>query len=347
MGGDLRCGGDCEAITEQEVSLSHANARLTFHGRCLLVERVLIDHRPVSHVAKEMGISRQAAHRWVARFRAEGPAGLQDRSSRPHRMPTRTPEAVEAGVLAARRELRAGRDRIAEATGVPARTVSAILARHRVPAIALLDPITGAVIRASKATEHRYERPAPGDLIHVDVKKLGRIRDGGGWRALGRDVAPRSHGRRDAPSSTRIGFDYVHAAVDDHSRLAYAEIHPDEKGATCAGFLLRAAAFFAEHAITVREVMTDNAKNYVISRDFQTALAVIGARHRLIKAYCPWQNGKVERFNRTLQTEWAYRQRFTSNQQRTDALEPWLNHYNNDRNHHGIGGRPPISRVPS
>lgn len=323
--------------------MSHANARLTFHGRCLLVERVLSDRRPVSHVAKELGISRQAAHRWVARFRAEGVAGLQDRSSRPHRMPRRTPAQVEATVVAARRDLRQGRDRIAEATGVPARTVSAILARHRMPPIAVLDPVTGVAIRASKATEHRYERAAPGDLVHVDVKKLGRIRDGGGWRSRGREEAPRSHGVK----AQRIGFDYVHAAVDDHSRLAYAEIHPDEKGATCAGFLARAAAFFASHGITVREVMTDNAQNYVRSRDFQTALADLGARHRLIRPYCPWQNGKVERFNRTLQTEWAYRQPFTSNTQRSDALEPWLDHYNNDRNHHGIGGKPPISRVPS
>jgi transposase InsO family protein len=326
--------------------VSHANARLTFHGRCLLIERVLVDGRPVSHVAKELGISRQAAHRWVARFRAEGVAGLHDRSSRPHRMPRRTPVAVEAVVVAARQELRAGRDRVAEATGVPARTVSAILARHRMPPIAVLDPVTGAVIRASKATEHRYERPAPGDLLHLDVKKLGRIRDGGGWRLLGRDVAPHGHGRRDR-GGDRIGFDYVHAAVDDHSRLAYAEIHPDEKGTTCAAFLARAAQFFAAHGITVREVMTDNAKNYVLSRDFQAVLADLDARHVLIRPYCPWQNGKVERFNRTLQAEWAYRQPFTSNTQRADALEPWLNHYNNDRTHHGIGGNPPISRIPS
>jgi transposase InsO family protein len=320
---------------------------LTFHGRCLLIERIMGDRRPVSHVAKEMGISRQAAHRWVARFRAEGVQGLHDRSSRPHRMPRRTTDAVEAAVVAARRELRQGRDRIAEATGVPARTVSAILARHGMPPIAVLDPVTGALIRASRATEHRYERAAPGDLVHVDVKKLGRIRDGGGWRALGRDVAPRSHGGRDEPRSSRIGFDYVHAAVDDHSRLAYAEIHPDEKGATCAAFLARAAEFFASHGITVREVMTDNARNYVVSRDFQTLLADLGARHRLIRPYCPWQNGKVERFNRTLQAEWAYRQPFTSNTERANALEPWIHHYNNDRKHHGIGGKPPISRAQS
>ena len=192
--------------------MSHANARLTFHGRCLLIERVIGDRRPVSHVAKELGISRQAAHRWVSRFRAEGVAGLHDRSSRPHRMPRRTQEAIEEAVIAARRQLRAGRDRIAEVTGVPPRTVSAILARHRMPPIAVLDPVTGVVIRASKATEHRYERPARGDLVHVDVKKLGRIRDGGGWRSRGRQDAPRSHGAK----SQRVGFDYVHAAVDDH-----------------------------------------------------------------------------------------------------------------------------------
>jgi transposase InsO family protein len=317
--------------------MSHANARLTFHGRCLLIERVLGDHRPVSHVAKELGISRQAAHRWVARFHAEGVAGLQDRSSRPHRMPRRTPAEVEQVVLATRRELRAGRDRVAQATGVPARTVSAILARHQVPPIAALDPVTGAVIRASKATEHRYERPAPGDLVHVDVKKLGRIPEGGGHRI---------HGRRERPNSERrTGFDYVHAAIDDHSRLAYAEIHPDEKGPTCAGFLARAVEFFAAHGITIREVMTDNAKNYVRSHDFQAVLADLGARHVLIRPYCPWQNGKAERFNRTLQAEWAYRQPFTNNTQRADALDPWLDYYNNDRNHHGIGGKPPISRV--
>lgn len=319
--------------------MSHANARLTFHGRCLLVQRVLGDRRPVSHVAKEMGISRQAAHRWVARFRAEGIDGLHDRSSRPHRMPRRTPAAVEEAVLAARRELRQGRDRVAEATGVPARTVSAILARHRMPAISALDPVTGVVIRASKATQHRYERPAPGDLVHVDVKKLGRIPDGGGHRL---------HGRSTRPGSGRgIGFDYVHAAVDDHSRLSYAEIHPDEKGTTCAGFLTRAAEFFREHGITVREVMTDNAKNYTRSREFQDVLVGLSARHVLIRPYCPWQNGKVERFNRTLQAEWAYRQPFTTNTQRANALEPWLDHYNNERNHHGIGGQPPISRVTS
>lgn len=319
--------------------MSHANARLTFHGRCLLVERVRFDRRPVSHVAKEMGLSRQAAHRWVARFDAEGFDGLHDRSSRPHSTPTRTPASVEAGVLLARDELRAGRDRIATATGVPARTVSRILARHGRPPLAALDPVTGVVIRASRATANRYERPAPGDLVHLDVKKLGRIPDGGGWRLHGRGVRP--------VSARRIGFDYVHAAVDDHSRLAYAEIHPDEKGITAAGFLARAAEFFAGHGIGIREVITDNAWAYRHSVDFRDTVTDLGAKQRFIKPHCPWQNGKVERFNRTLQTEWAYRQPFTSNDARAEALAPWLEHYNTERNHHGIGGHPPISRCPS
>lgn len=322
--------------------MSHANARLTFHGRCLLVRRVRVDCRPVSHVAKEMGISRQAAHRWVARFDAEGWAGLHDRSSRAHAYPTRTPAEVEAAVVVARRELRVGRDRIAEVTGVPARTVSRILARHHMPAIALLDPVTGVVIRASRATGLRFERPCAGDLVHIDVKKLGRIPQGGGWRMHGPNSLENRGSNRD-----RIGFDYVHAAVDDHSRLAYAEIHPDEKGSTAAGFLLRAAQFYASHGITISEVISDNAMAYRHSADFKAAVATLHAKQRFIKPHCPWQNGKVERFNRTLQAEWAYRQPFTSNDQRSAALAPWLDYYNNDRNHHGIGGKPPISRVES
>jgi len=193
------------------------------------------------------------------------------------------------------------------------------------------------VIRASKTTAVRYERPTPGDLVHVDVKKLGRIPDGGGWKAWGRQGAgPRQ----------RVGFDYIHSAVDDHTRLAYSEIHPDETADTCAGFMARAAGWFADQGIeTIREVMTDNALAYTNSRAFADALTVIGANHLTIRPHCPWQNGKVERFNRTLQTEWAYRHIFTSNQQRTNALPGWLNDYNYHRNHSSLGRRPPISRV--
>ena len=164
---------------------------------------------------------------------------------------------------------------------------------------------------------------------------------GNGESALGREPGGAVRKRQ------VLGFDYVHAAVDDHSRLAYAEIHPDEKGATAAGFLTRAAEFFAGHGIEIREVISDNAYAYRNSIDFRDAVATLGAKQRFIKPHCPWQNGKVERFNRTLAQEWAYQQPFTSNDHRAAALAPWLEHYNTERNHHGIGGRPPISRCPS
>lgn len=322
--------------------MPHANARLTPHGRLLLVQRVIDQGRPVAHVARELGVSRQCAHRWVARYRAEGQAGLLDRSSRPHRSPTATPARAQARVVAVRQKLRKGRDQVAAATGVPARTVSRILARHGIPPLAACDPVTGLPIRATRATTHRYERDHPGDLVHVDVKKLGRIPTGGGWRAHGR-AATVAHKHKKIP----IGFDYVHAVVDDHSRLAYAEVLPDEKGPTCADFLLRAAAWFAARGVTIREVMTDNAMSYTHSRDFAAAIAAIGAKHRRIRPHCPWQNGKVERFNRTLATEWAYQRPFSSNAARARALAPWLNFYNTDRPHHALDGHPPISRVLS
>ena len=325
--------------------MSHANARLTFHGRCLLVERVRFEHVPVAHVARQMGLSRPCAHRWLARFDAEGWAGLHDRSSRPRTSPRRTPPTVEARVVAARDELRAGRDRIADVTGVPARTVSRILARHGRPAIACLDPMTGVVIRASRMTTIRYERPAAGDLIHIDVKKIGRIPEGGGWRSLGRTATATEKSRRNRQGG--VGYDHVHAAIDDYSRLAYAEVLTEDTGAAAAEFLIRATEFFTSHGITVREVLTDNALAYRRSRAFRDAARELGIRQLFIRTGSPWQNGKVERFNRTLATEWAYRQPFTSSQERADALAPWLEQYNTERNHHGIGGHPPISRAPS
>jgi len=244
---------------------------------------------------------------------------------------------VEQQVLALRGLQRRGQDWIGPELGLPARTVGAILRRHQVPYLRECDPLTGEVIRSSKTTAVRYERPAPGDLVHIDVKKVGRIPEGGGWKA---------HGRGERPGSKRgLGYDHVHAAVDDHSRLAYAEVLPDEKGTTCARFLLHATEFFAGHGITIREVITDNAKNYITSAAFADAITTIGARHLTIRPHCPWQNGKVERFNRTLQIEWAYRQVFESNTQRTAALAPWLNFYNTGRRHWALEGNTPISRL--
>jgi len=321
--------------------MGHRNARLTVHGRRLLVERVRMEGMPVAHVAKAMGISRQCAHRWVARFDAEGDPGLEDRSSRPHRSPMRTSADIERKVVEARRVLRVGPDRLADELGVPARTISRILRRHNVPYLFECDPLTGDVIRTSKATAVRYERDWPGDLIHIDVKKIGRIPDGGGWKAWGRQM-----GSSSVKKKKRVGYDYVHSAVDDHSRLAYSEIHPDEKGDTTAAFLTRAAKFFESYGITqIGEVMTDHHWSYTRSAAFAQAIASIGARHITIRPHCPWQNGKVERFNRTLQTEWAYKRIYTSNSERAEALQPWLHTYNHHRNHGSLGRRPPITRV--
>jgi transposase InsO family protein len=221
--------------------------------------------------------------------------------------------------------------------GIPARTVGRILRRHGEPYLRDCDPMTGVLIKASKTTAVRYERAYPGELVHVDVKKLGRIPDGGGWRA---------HGRREEVRHRGIGYDYVHSMVDDHSRLAYSEILPDEKGPTCAGFIIRAAEHFGAQGISrIERVITDNHFSYRRSTDVATAITQLGAAHKFIKPHCPWQNGKVERFNRTLQTEWAYCQVFDSNTHRASALAPWLELYNTRRRHSALGGLPPISRL--
>ena len=322
--------------------MAHRNARLTVHGRRLLVERVQAG-MPVAHVAKAMGVSRQCAHRWVARFAAEGDAGLNDRSSRPHLSPTRTSPAIEERVLDARRENRRGQDWLGPELGLPARTVSRILRRHDVPRLCHCDPLTGELIRASKTTAVRYERERPGELVHMDVKKIGRIPPGGGWKAHGRQAGDTAARKR-----AKIGYDYVHSLVDDHSRLAYSEILPDEKGDTCGDFLARAAIYFATHGIaTIERVITDNHFSYRLSARVANVIENLGATHKFIRPHSPWQNGKVERFNRTLATEWAYRQVFTSNDERTAALAPWLEHYNTERRHTALGGRPPVSRLPS
>jgi transposase InsO family protein len=321
--------------------VSHGNARLTVHGRRLIVQRHQDGWRQ-AHIAAAMGVSRKCVKTWVDRYAEEGEQGLQDRSSRPHTMPTKTSAEVEEKVVAARAEYREGPDVLSPKIGVPARTVSRILRRHGVPYLRECDPMTGEVIRSSKQTAVRYERDRPGELVHMDVKKLGKIPDGGGWRARG-ETRTNHQARLDrAP----IGYDFVHSLVDDHSRLAYSEILPDEKGATCAAFLERAAAYFAEKGITrIERVMTDNAFAYRHSNDVKRVCAALGAKQKFIKPHCPWQNGKVERLNRTLATEWAYRQAFASNNARAAALAPWLEHYNTERRHSALGGKPPISRL--
>ncbi|WP_460668687.1 IS481 family transposase [Kocuria himachalensis] len=318
--------------------MSHGNARTTVHGRLLIVRR----HQsgmPKAHIAAAMGVSRKCVSHWISRYETEGEAGLHDRSSRPHAVPTRTSPELEQQVLELRRTQRRGQDWIGPELELAPRTVGRILRRHQVPYLRELDRLTGALIRASKATAVRYERDRPGELVHMDVKKLGRIPDGGGWRAHGRGACSITRDR-----STRVGFDYVHSMIDDHSRLAYSEILTDEKGTTCAGFLARSAAYFADHGIPrIERVMTDNAWAY--RKSLRAVVAGLGAKQVFIRPHCPWQNGKVERFNRTLATEWAYRRVFTSNDERAAALAPWIEHYNTDRRHSALGGHPPVSRL--
>jgi transposase InsO family protein len=327
-----------EGPHRSEVLVSHGNARTTVHGRKLIVARYRAGWRQ-AHIAAAMGISRKCVRTWIARFDAEGEAGLVDRSSRPRTSPKRISAEMEDRIVELRSRQRRGPAWIGAELGVPARTVSRVLVRRGQPRLCVLDPMTGEVIRASKATATRYERSRPGELVHMDVKKLARIPDGGGWRALGRAARETTRDR-----TTKVGYDYVHSLVDDHSRLAYSEILPDEKGATCAAFLTRAAAYFAAHGITgIERVMTDNAWAY--QHSIKGVCAQLGARQKFIKPHCPWQNGKVERLNRTLATEWAYRQAFTSNAERAAALAPWIEHYNTRRRHSALGGLPPISRL--
>ncbi|MFZ3493438.1 IS481 family transposase [Streptomyces sp. 5.8] len=319
--------------------MSHRNARLTVHGRRILVERVLAG-RPVAHVAAEMGISRPTAHKWVRRWRTEGQAGLHDRSSRPHTTPHRTRPAVEARVCDLRRTRKLGPARIGPILGLPASTVHRILTRHGLGRLAWLDRPTGQPIR-------RYERDRPGELVHVDIKKLGNIPDGGGWRVVGRTAGDRN---RQATTDQRrsstpvIGYSYIHSAVDDHSRLAYSEVLANERQETAAGFWQRANAFFAAHGITVERVLTDNGSCYK-SKLFTQTLTEAGITHKRTRPYRPQTNGKVERFNRTLVEEWAYLRPYTSNHERTEALADFLHNYNHHRCHTALAGKPPINRV--
>jgi transposase InsO family protein len=315
--------------------VSHVNARLTQYARLLAARRVEQGHKP-AEVAKQLGVSRQTVYKWVRRHREEGVAGLIDRSSRPRRSPTRTPLSTELRIVQARLEEHAGPAVLAGLLQLPSSTIGAVLRRWQVPHLAQVDRLSGELVRR-RATDVRYERDRPGELLHVDVKKLGRIPDGGGWRV---------HGRGIDDHRQRRGWDFVHVAVDDHTRIAYAEVLPDEKGITCAGFLHRAAQWFRDvHGVTIERVLTDNARNYRDSHDWAAICTALQIKRRYIKPRCPWTNGKAERFNRTLQNEWAYAVAWLSNDQRTAALTGFLHRYNTQRGHSAAGGRPPISRL--
>lgn len=260
---------------------------------------------------------------------------MTDRSSRPRVSPAQVSTRLERRIVALRFTRRWGPHRIGYHLGVPRSTVGRVIARYRMPLLAHVDQATG--LRTRKSVPVRYEMAAPGELVHVDIKKLGRIPNGGGWRKLGLTVGRRNNGRRG------LGYAFMHHAVDDHSRLAYSEILGDERKETAAEFWGRARSFFTEQGITVTAVMTDNGSCYR-SRAFATALGD-GVTHRRTRPYRPQTNGKVERFNRTLATEWAYAETYTTEAERVAAYPAWLHHYNHHRPHTGIGGQTPSDRV--
>lgn len=325
----------------------HRNAPLTPEGRRRLCERVDAG-RAICHVAAEAGIARQRLGYWHARWREEGEDGLQDRSSRPHSCPNQTDPDVEARVCALRRDKKVGPVQLVgklaeEGIDLSASTIYRILVRHGISRLRDID-VDGEDLREPVV---RYEWDRPGDMVHVDVKKLGRIPDGGGWRVHGRGSAQHQATGRAKSAGARAGYVYLHSAVDDHSRLAYTEELLDEKGATAAGFWERAVKFFKGHGIKkIRRVLSDNGSCYR-SLLFNAALAKSRTRHKWTRPYRPQTNGKVERYHRTLAREWAYQRAWSSNAERAATLQVFLDRYNYARPHTALKGRSPASRLPA
>jgi transposase InsO family protein len=309
--------------------VAHRRARLTQFGRLLLVTRITEEGWSVAATSESMGVSRATAHKWLRRFREEGVAGLEDRSSAPHRSPHALPAREVRRIVSARRRLKRGPHQLAPVLGHPRSTIYAVLRREGLSRLSFTDRPTAIPIR--------YERERPGELVHIDVKKLARVPAGGGHKMRGRAAARPDH-RGD-------GYDYLHVAVDDRSRWAYVEVLADERGTTCAGFLRRTAEHLASVGVTIEAVMTDRAMNYVVSREFRQTLGTIGARHIVTRPYRPQTNGKVERFNRTMLEEWAYVKLYRSNGARLASLPRWIDTYNRRRPHTALGGLPPVSRL--
>ncbi|MEX2254734.1 MAG: IS481 family transposase [Acidimicrobiia bacterium] len=306
----------------------HANAKLVPSARLLLVRRVLEERWRIAEVAAAFGVSERTAYRWLARWRA-GDRELLDRSSVPKHSPRRTPRVVEVLIEQLRR-LRMTSTRIAAELEMAVSTVGVVLKRLGLNRLSRLEP---------PEPPNRYERRRPGELIHVDIKKLGRFRRAG-HRVTGRAV-PGAHAGKG-----RQGWDCVHVAIDDYSRVAYVEVLPDETAATCIAFLDRAIDWFAERAVRVERVMSDNGSGYV-SRAFAAACARHRIRHLRTRPYRPRTNGKAERFIQTLQREWAYAVRYETSDHRTLALGPWIEYYNRRRPHSALGHRAPATRLPA
>jgi transposase InsO family protein len=318
-----------KASHSTQEGLMHRNAPLTPEGRRRLVG-LIESGWTVAAAAESMQLSRQCAHKWWRRYVLEGDAGLEDRSSRPRSCPHQTPAHVERRVIALRQSRRVGPARLAGIVGVPRATVYRILVRHGMNRLRWMDRSTGRVIR-------RIETSRPGELVHIDVKKLAVIPPGGGHKKLGRAARTGSVIKRGQ------GYNYIHTAIDAYSRLAYSEILDNETIATCVPFLERAAAWFATQGITIERVLTDNGNGYR-SLAWRDRCAELAIRHTRTRPYHPATNGKVERFNRTLVDEWAYTRTWRSDTARARTLDRWLHRYNHHRHHTAIGG-PPASRV--
>ena len=313
----------------------HANAALSWSGRRVLAERVVVEGWTLTEAAAAAAVSRRCARKWVGRYREAGVAGLADRSSAPRRVANRTaPERV--AVIVALRGLRMTAAEIAETLAMPLSTVSVVLRRNGV----------GKLGRIGLEPAQRYERSRPGELVHLDVKKLGRIKGGAGkrWRDGRRQHYNATLTDGSGKRRNTVGWEYVHVAVDDHSRLAYAEVLLDEKASTAAGFLRRAAAYYQRHGITVERILTDNGSCY---RGIVHAVACrqLGIKHLRTRPHRPQTNGKAERFIRTMLNDWAHGAIYRTSQERTRALDGWLFHYNHQRRHSALGHQPPASRT--
>lgn len=323
--------------------MSHANATLTPRTRLRLARLIVDDKWTYAAAAKMFMVAPKTAKKWADRYRTEGPAGMADRSSRPRRCPNKTPEHVKRQIVRLRWRKRLGPVQIAGRIGVPASTVHAVLVRCRMNHLSCIDRATGEPLR-------RYEHPHPGSLIHVDVTKFGNIPDGGGWRYVGKQQGDKNKATtalrtgRTVKGHPNIGTAFVHTVIDDHSRVAYAEIHHDEKKETAIGVLQRATAWFAERGVSIERVLSDNGSCYR-SHDWREACAELGITPKRTRPYRPQTNGKIERFHRTLADGWAYARFYTSTQQRDAALPGWLHYYNHHRAHSATGGRPPVSRL--
>jgi len=312
-------------------------------GRLRLARCIVDDGWPLRRAAERFQVAVTTAARWAGRYRELGAAGMVDRSSRPHRCPNQTPTRTERRIIKVRVLRRWGPARIGYLLGIHPSTVHRVLTRYRIAKLRWLDRATGRVIR-------RIQTTRCGELVHVDVKKLGKIPAGGGWRMLGRTIgnrnsrADKSSGRRSKHRDPLHGHHFLHSAIDAYSRLVYSEILADERKETAAAFWLRANAWFAECGITVQKVLTDNGSCYR-SHAFRNAVGDV--EHRRTRPYRPQTNGKVERFHRTLADEWAYAQLYTSDAQRSQQFPIWLHTYNHHRGHTALGGQPPASRVPN